>query len=154
MLLNALYLEWARWLGMLLTPSCRGHFSFSGLWVRSAGKCVIWLLCTTCWRGCCFRALTLWDCDNTLTLALDVCTAFFKPVDYLNALWPCEGIIWLAQASHSYRHSSEIRRKVVKLREQLKRACRSTGRPPPSPAPVEFGAVEYHRWFLFPNILV
>lgn len=75
------------------------------------------------------RALTLWDCDNTLTLALDVCTAFFKPVDYLNALWPCE----------------ETRRRVVKLREQLKRACKTTGRPPPSPAPAEFGAVEYHR---------
>ncbi|KAG1745927.1 uncharacterized protein EDB91DRAFT_1049694 [Suillus paluster] len=39
------------------------------------------------------RALTLWDCDNTLTLALDVCTAFFKPIDYLNALWPSKGMI-------------------------------------------------------------
>ncbi|KAG1751227.1 hypothetical protein EDB19DRAFT_1628599 [Suillus lakei] len=73
------------------------------------------------------RALTLWDCDNTLTVALDVCMAFFKPIDYLNALWPCE----------------EIRRRVVKLREQLTRACRSIGRPPPSPPPAEFGVVKY-----------
>lgn len=64
------------------------------------------------------RALTLWDYDNTLTLALDVCTEFFKPVDYLNALWPCE----------------EIRRRVVKLHEQLTRAYRSTGQPPTSPS--------------------
>lgn len=59
------------------------------------------------------RALALWDCDNTLTLALDVCIAFFKPIDYLIALWPCE----------------DIRRRVSKLREQLARACRSTRRP-------------------------
>ncbi|KAG0701405.1 hypothetical protein DFH29DRAFT_927092 [Suillus ampliporus] len=73
------------------------------------------------------RALTLWDCDNTLTLALDVCTAFFKPVDYLNALWPCE----------------EVRRKAVRLREQLTRACHTIGCPPPSPPPAEFGTVQY-----------
>ncbi|KAG1822857.1 uncharacterized protein BJ212DRAFT_1264145 [Suillus subaureus] len=64
------------------------------------------------------RALTLWDCDHTLTLALDVCTALFKPVDYLNALWPCE----------------EIRRRIVKLRGQLTCAYRSIGRPPTSPS--------------------
>ncbi|KAG9315829.1 hypothetical protein JVU11DRAFT_3478 [Chiua virens] len=34
------------------------------------------------------RALSVWECDNSLTLALDVCTALFKPVDYLSALWP------------------------------------------------------------------
>lgn len=66
------------------------------------------------------RALTLWDCDNTLTLALDVCTAFFKPVDYLNALWPCE----------------DVRRRVTYLREQLTRAYMSTGQAPTSPSAV------------------
>ncbi|OAX40959.1 hypothetical protein K503DRAFT_562213 [Rhizopogon vinicolor AM-OR11-026] len=73
------------------------------------------------------RALTLWDCDNSLTLALDVCMAFFKPIDYLNALWPCE----------------ELRRRAVKLREQVSHACKSAGRPSPSPPPGEFGVVQY-----------
>ncbi|KAH0832014.1 hypothetical protein J3R83DRAFT_12919 [Lanmaoa asiatica] len=35
------------------------------------------------------RALSLWERDNSLTLALDVGTALFKPIDYLSALWPC-----------------------------------------------------------------
>ncbi|KAH7911716.1 hypothetical protein BJ138DRAFT_1006003 [Hygrophoropsis aurantiaca] len=63
------------------------------------------------------RALILWDCDNSLTLALDVCIALFKPVDYLSALWPCP----------------EQRMRSKKLREQLIRACVIAGRPPPSP---------------------
>ncbi|KAH7928462.1 hypothetical protein BV22DRAFT_1030769 [Leucogyrophana mollusca] len=67
------------------------------------------------------RALTLWDCDNSLTLALDVCIALFKPVDYLSALWPCQ----------------EQRTRSKKLRERLIRACTIAGRPPPSPPPSE-----------------
>ncbi|KAG8214553.1 hypothetical protein J3R82DRAFT_9614 [Butyriboletus roseoflavus] len=38
------------------------------------------------------RALSLWECDNSLTLALDVGTALFGPIDYLSALWPCSDI--------------------------------------------------------------
>ena len=38
------------------------------------------------------RALTLWECDNTLTVALDVCKAFLSPIEYLTALWPCTGM--------------------------------------------------------------
>lgn len=35
------------------------------------------------------RALSLWE--RSLTLALDVGAALFKPIDYLGALWPCPG---------------------------------------------------------------
>lgn len=37
------------------------------------------------------RALSLWGCDNTLTVALDVSKALLAPIDYLTALWPCPG---------------------------------------------------------------
>jgi hypothetical protein len=35
------------------------------------------------------RALTLWNCDNTLTIALDVSRAMMAPVEYLMSLFPC-----------------------------------------------------------------
>ncbi|EGN98357.1 hypothetical protein SERLA73DRAFT_123675 [Serpula lacrymans var. lacrymans S7.3] len=65
------------------------------------------------------RALSLWECDNSLTIALEVCMAFLKPIDYLSTLWPCE----------------EQRSRCRKLREQLTRACSIAGRPPPPPPP-------------------
>ncbi|KAF8842166.1 hypothetical protein BDN67DRAFT_899803 [Paxillus ammoniavirescens] len=65
------------------------------------------------------RALSLWECDNSLTLALDVCIAFFKPIDYLSALWPCP----------------EQRHRTQNLRKQLGEACKKAGRPPPAPCP-------------------
>src|SRR5271154_4910294 len=37
------------------------------------------------------RALSLWDCDHSLTIALDVCKAFLPPIEYLTGLWPCGG---------------------------------------------------------------
>ncbi|KAI6039316.1 hypothetical protein EDC04DRAFT_2686115 [Pisolithus marmoratus] len=65
------------------------------------------------------RALSLWERDNSLTLAVDVCIAFLKPIDYLSAVWPCR-----VQAA-----------KAVALRKWLARACEMTGRPPPPPNP-------------------
>lgn len=38
---------------------------------------------------------------------------------------------------------SELRRRAVKLREQVAHACKSIGRAPPSPPPAEFGTVRY-----------
>jgi hypothetical protein len=35
------------------------------------------------------RALTLWACDNTLTIALEVSKALMAHVEYLMSLWPC-----------------------------------------------------------------
>ncbi|KAF8555733.1 hypothetical protein OG21DRAFT_1507366 [Imleria badia] len=65
------------------------------------------------------RALSLWERDNSLTLALDVGTVLFKPVDYLSALWPCP----------------EQRNRFQVIREQFAAACKKAGRPlPPSPA--------------------
>ncbi|KAI6030940.1 hypothetical protein F5J12DRAFT_804084 [Pisolithus orientalis] len=66
------------------------------------------------------RALSLWERDNSLTLAVDVCVTLFKPIDYLSAVWPCR-----AQTA-----------KAVALRAWLARACEVTGRPPPPPGPL------------------
>jgi len=35
-----------------------------------------------------FRALTLWQHDNSLTIALEVCKAFLEPIEYLTSLYP------------------------------------------------------------------
>ncbi|KAE9405655.1 hypothetical protein BT96DRAFT_915878 [Gymnopus androsaceus JB14] len=63
------------------------------------------------------RALRLWHCDNSLTIALDVCKAFLPAIDYLNALWPCE----------------EQRQRYMHLRERLDSAFYTAGIPQPPP---------------------
>jgi len=35
-----------------------------------------------------YRALTLWQHDNSLTIALDVCKAFLEPIEYLINFYP------------------------------------------------------------------
>jgi len=35
-----------------------------------------------------YRALTLWEHDNSLTIALDVCKAFFEPIEFLITYFP------------------------------------------------------------------
>ncbi|KAK0487403.1 hypothetical protein IW261DRAFT_1447708 [Armillaria novae-zelandiae] len=60
-------------------------------------------------------ALSLWQYDNSLTIALDVCKAFLPAIDYLTTLWPC----------------SDQRRKYDGLRERLGRACSIAGLAPP-----------------------
>ncbi|KAF8498278.1 hypothetical protein JB92DRAFT_2985039 [Gautieria morchelliformis] len=64
------------------------------------------------------RSLTLWQCDNSLTLALEVCQVFFSPIDYLSCLWLCP-----AQ-----------RTSYLNLHGQLAQACGTAGLPVP-PAP-------------------
>ncbi|KNZ81288.1 Quinic acid utilization activator, partial [Termitomyces sp. J132] len=63
------------------------------------------------------RALGLWECDRTLTVAMDVCKAFLPALDYLTALWPCP----------------EQRYRYEKLRERLTNACFLAGVNPPPP---------------------
>ncbi|KAJ7301656.1 hypothetical protein DFH08DRAFT_906612 [Mycena albidolilacea] len=63
------------------------------------------------------RGLTLWQCDNSMTIALDVCKTLLAPIDYLTALWPC--------AEQRYRYDS--------LREDLNAACKLAGISPPPP---------------------
>ncbi|KAJ7600829.1 hypothetical protein C8J56DRAFT_813769 [Mycena floridula] len=36
-----------------------------------------------------YKALMLWQCDNTMLLALDVCKAFLPAIEYLSNIWPC-----------------------------------------------------------------
>lgn len=37
------------------------------------------------------RALSLWDLDRTLTVALEVSKTLLAPIDQLSAIWPCPG---------------------------------------------------------------
>ncbi|EAU85892.2 hypothetical protein CC1G_02915 [Coprinopsis cinerea okayama7 len=63
------------------------------------------------------RALALWQCDNSLTVALDVCKALLPAIDYLTALWPC----------------LEQRLRYDALRDKLEQACYTAGISPPPP---------------------
>jgi len=63
------------------------------------------------------RALSLWSCDRTLLIALEVSKALLAPIDYLTALWPCP----------------EQRTRYERLREQLDQACMFAGIPLPDP---------------------
>ncbi|OCH85582.1 hypothetical protein OBBRIDRAFT_858538 [Obba rivulosa] len=63
------------------------------------------------------RSLTLWRCDQTLTLALDVAIMLLAPVNYLMTVWPCP----------------EQRRRYHTLHSRLVDACRVAGLPPPVP---------------------
>jgi hypothetical protein len=38
------------------------------------------------------RALSLFECDKSLIVALEVSKALLAPIDYLTALWPCPGV--------------------------------------------------------------
>lgn len=37
------------------------------------------------------RALLLWSCDRSLTVALEVSKALLGPIEYLMSMWPCPG---------------------------------------------------------------
>ncbi|KAH6912789.1 hypothetical protein BKA70DRAFT_1097562 [Coprinopsis sp. MPI-PUGE-AT-0042] len=64
------------------------------------------------------RSLSLWHCDNSLTLALDACKSLLPPTEYLTALWPC---------------TAEQRLIYESLRDKLEQACFIASVPPPRP---------------------
>ncbi|KAF5330254.1 hypothetical protein D9758_014443 [Tetrapyrgos nigripes] len=71
------------------------------------------------WMSQISRALSLWQCDNSMTIALDVCKAFLPAVNYLSSLWPCP------EQRHRYR----------RLCERLTEACIAANiAPPPAPS--------------------
>lgn len=37
------------------------------------------------------RMITLWSSDQTLLIALQACKSLIAPLEYLVALWPCDG---------------------------------------------------------------
>ncbi|KAH9993709.1 hypothetical protein BJV74DRAFT_770667 [Russula compacta] len=49
------------------------------------------------YMGQILRALTLWEHDNSLTIALDVCKAFLEPIEYLITLYPGPGTFQISQ---------------------------------------------------------
>ncbi|KAJ7442636.1 hypothetical protein FB451DRAFT_1057345 [Mycena latifolia] len=79
------------------------------------------------------RGLTLWECDNSMTVALDVCKNLLAPIDYLTALWPCQGEE-IMQSDPRYAHPlPEQRYRYESLRERLRDACDIAGVAPPRP---------------------
>ncbi|KAF8908985.1 hypothetical protein CPB84DRAFT_1843323 [Gymnopilus junonius] len=62
------------------------------------------------------RAIALWECDRSLTVALDVCKALTPAIDYLTVLWPCP----------------EQRLRYKLLYEKVERCCLEAGLKPPS----------------------
>jgi len=69
------------------------------------------------------RALTLWNCDNTLVVALDVSKTMMAPVEYLMSLWPCN--------TQRLRYES--------LRQRLEQSCITAGITPPTRSEVSLG---------------
>ncbi|KAK7048512.1 Zn(2)-C6 fungal-type domain-containing protein [Favolaschia claudopus] len=63
------------------------------------------------------RCLSLWQCDKSMSIALEVGKSLLAPIDYLASLWPC--------AEQRYRYDS--------LRERLREACQLAGIPLPPP---------------------
>ncbi|KAH8104576.1 hypothetical protein BXZ70DRAFT_921504 [Cristinia sonorae] len=61
------------------------------------------------------RALTLWSCDQTLIIALDVAKTLMSPIEFLMALWPCR----------------EQRQRYSDMIDILANACATAGLPPP-----------------------
>ncbi|KAF8742621.1 hypothetical protein AX14_003252 [Amanita brunnescens Koide BX004] len=63
------------------------------------------------------RALCLWEYDQTLMTALDVCKALIMAVDYLTSIWPCP--------------AQRIR--YENLRQKVENACHASGVGSPQP---------------------
>lgn len=67
------------------------------------------------------RALLLWSCDRSLTVALEVAKALLDPIEYLSSMWPC----------------ADQRKRYRELRANLDRACYAAGIPPASPSAMD-----------------
>ena len=73
-----------RYVHTLLQVSLKNHREFSVFTTLIVGTC-----------SPVRSALSLWQCDNSLIVALDVCKALLPAIDYLTALWPCPGMYLL-----------------------------------------------------------
>ncbi|KAJ1309633.1 hypothetical protein OPQ81_006401 [Rhizoctonia solani] len=63
------------------------------------------------------RCLSLWQCDQSLFIALEVARAFLPPIDYLTCLWPCQ----------------TQRMRYNQIRQRLHNECIKYGLEPPPP---------------------
>jgi hypothetical protein len=73
---------------------CSGPGSCGGLWVKYTGKysnLYRFVRVALTHQPSLISALTLWEHDNSLTIALDVCNAFFEPIEYLITYFPGPG---------------------------------------------------------------
>lgn len=85
------------------TTFCNGLGLCGGTWVKSTGKYTpiyhhfVYFYSATGARSSSrfffplISALTLWEHDNSLTIALDVCKAFFEPIKFLITFFPGPG---------------------------------------------------------------
>ncbi|KAI0272685.1 hypothetical protein BC834DRAFT_930033 [Gloeopeniophorella convolvens] len=82
------------------------------------------------------RALTLWQLDNSLTVALDVCKAFLEPIEFLTSIYPCP----------------EQRVRFDGLRERLRHACHAaeaTGEYVPTPVEMLYALLFSHLFYSY-----
>ncbi|EJC99066.1 uncharacterized protein FOMMEDRAFT_95074, partial [Fomitiporia mediterranea MF3/22] len=79
------------------------------------------------------RCLQLWQVDKTLTVALELAKHFLAPINYLSALWPCDGEIRITRNMRPFVAFSDQRMQYAGIRRQLEDACREAGvaLPPP-----------------------
>ncbi|KAM6494149.1 hypothetical protein JOM56_010510 [Amanita muscaria] len=77
------------------------------------------------------RAMTLWEYDNSLLPALDVCKALVTAVDYLSSLWPCPGtLIPVLRHAPGFTFLDQ-RKRYENLRQKVDNACHMAGVCPP-----------------------
>ncbi|KAG9101620.1 hypothetical protein FS749_005158 [Ceratobasidium sp. UAMH 11750] len=106
--------EWLRHQAEVAKRLMQGLHTVTGLTSNVLGKrpyFVWWFMSQVS------RCLSLWQCDQSLFIALEVARAFLPPIDYLTCLWPCP-----AQRSRYYE-----------IRQRLHNECVKYGLEPPPP---------------------
>ncbi|KAG8774686.1 hypothetical protein FRC12_001872 [Ceratobasidium sp. 428] len=106
--------EWLRHQAEVAKRLMQGLHTVTGLTSNVLGKrpyFVWWFMAQVS------RCLSLWQCDRSLFIALEVARAFLPPIDYLTCLWPCP-----AQRSRYYD-----------IRQRLYNECVKYGLEPPPP---------------------
>jgi hypothetical protein len=84
-------------------------------------------------------ALTLWEQDHSLTIALDVCNVFLKPIEYLITFYPGPGTCHISYfplinpASPAYLCVPGQQKRLDELRRRILAAQDAAGGYVPTP---------------------
>ncbi|CAE6451542.1 unnamed protein product [Rhizoctonia solani] len=106
--------EWLRHQAKVAKRLMQGLHTVTGLASNVLGKrpyFVWWFMSQVS------RCLSLWQCDQSLYIALEVARAFLPPIDYLTCLWPCQ----------------TQRMRYNQIRQRLHNECIKYGLEPPPP---------------------
>ncbi|CAE6404179.1 unnamed protein product [Rhizoctonia solani] len=106
--------EWLRHQAEVAKRLMQGLHTVTGLATNVLGKrpyFVWWFMSQVS------RCLSLWQCDQSLFIALEVARAFLPPIDYLTCLWPCQ----------------TQRMRYNQIRQRLHNECVKYGLEPPPP---------------------